>query len=274
MARPDKAKALERLRRALHEAEELKNTNQDSPKFSKWHRRARLAISSVFGEDSSRVQEFTRISFHSGLITHNEYEDEIRNKKARLGGLQASCSLLESMIEEIEEYWEEENGVQVSSHFPSQENYTFGSNRIFIVHGRDGGTRETVARFLEQLELEPVILNEEASRGKTIIEKFEHHANVGFAVVLLTPDDEGVLRGEEDGQSPRARQNVIFELGFFIGCLGRERVCALTRGGDMEIPSDYAGVVYIPLDDQGAWKIGLVKELKAAGFDVDANRAL
>ncbi len=131
-----------------------------------------------------------------------------------------------------------------------------------------------MARFLERLKLEPVILNEEASRGKTIIEKFEHHADVGFAVVLLTPDDEGALRGEDGSPGLRARQNVIFELGFFIGRLGRERVCALTKGGDMEIPSDYAGVVYIPLDDKGAWRIGLVKELQAAGFDADANRAL
>ena len=276
MARPDEAKALERLRRALREAEELKynNTNGDSPEFSKWYRRTKLAISSVFGEDSSHVKEFTRISFHSGMITHNEYEDEIRNRKVHMTGLQTSCSLLESMIEEIEEYWEEENGAQISSHSPSQENDTLGSNRVFIVHGRDDGSRETVARFLERLKLEPVILNEEASRGKTIIEKFEHHADVGFAVVLLTPDDEGALRGEEGGRSPRARQNVIFELGFFIGRLGRERVCALTKGGSMEIPSDYAGVVYIPLDDKGAWRIELVKELKAAEFDVDANRAL
>ena len=178
------------------------------------------------------------------------------------------------MIEEIEEYWEEENEAQISSHFPSQENDTLGSNRVFIVHGRDEGSRETVARFLERLKLEPVILNEEASRGKTIIEKFEHHADVGFAVVLLTPDDEGALRGEDGSPGLRARQNVIFELGFFISRLGRERVCALTKGGDMEIPSDYAGVVYISLDDQGAWKIELVKELKAAGFDVDVDRWL
>ena len=178
------------------------------------------------------------------------------------------------MIEEIEEYWEEENEAQISSHSPSQENDAIGSNRVFIVHGRDDGSREAVARFLERLKLEPVILNEEASRGKTIIEKFEHHADVGFAVVLLTPDDEGALRGEDGSPGLRARQNVIFELGFFIARLGRERVCALTKGGNVEVPSDYAGVVYIPLDDQGAWKIGLVKELKAAGFDVDANRAL
>ena len=94
----------------------------------------------------------------------------------------------------------------------------------------------------------------------------------GLAVVLLTPDDEGRLQGGTD-LKPRARQNVIFELGYFAGILGRNRVCALTKG-DVEIPSDYDGVIYITLDDSGGWKLRIVKELKAAGFDVDANLAL
>ena len=118
-----------------------------------------------------------------------------------------------------------------------------------------------------------MILHEQPNQGRTIIEKFEEHAQVGFAVVLLTPDDVGSLKGENNHLKPRARQNVIFEFGFFIGRLGRHRVCALTKG-DVEIPSDYDGVVYVPLDDHGAWKMKLVKELKAAEFDVDANLAL
>ena len=118
-----------------------------------------------------------------------------------------------------------------------------------------------------------MILDEQASQGKTIIEKFESHAQVRFAIALLTPDDTGSL-SNDDTPRPRARQNVIFELGFFIGRLGRYRVCALTNGEvEIEIPSDYSGVVYIPMDD-GGWKFGLVKELKAAGFNVDANLAL
>ena len=117
-----------------------------------------------------------------------------------------------------------------------------------------------------------MILAEQASRGRTIIEKFEAH-QVSFAVALLTPDDAGSLAIERTDSRPRARQNVIFELGFFIGRLGRERVRALTKG-EVEIPSDYSGVEYIPLDVGGGWKLHLVRELKAAGFDVDANRAL
>ena len=114
------------------------------------------------------------------------------------------------------------------------------------------------------LGLEPVILHEQANLGRTIIEKFEDHAHVGFAVALLTPDDAGSLQGEENSSKPRARQNVIFEFGYFIGKLGRERVCALVKG-DVEKPSDYDGVLYISLNDPNDWKIELIKELKAAG---------
>jgi predicted nucleotide-binding protein len=96
---------------------------------------------------------------------------------------------------------------------------------VFIVHGQADGPREAVARFLEQLGIEPIILHEHANRGRTIIEKFEAHADVGFAIILLTPDDMGVAQGGK--QRPRARQNVILELGYFIGRLGRSHVCAL-----------------------------------------------
>ena len=180
--------------------------------------------------------------------------------------------MLESMIDEIKEYWEEDRK-QVQTFSNIQRDELINTTKVFVVHGRDLGTRDSVARFLEKLKLQPVILGEQADRGQTIIEKFEQHAQeVRFAVVLLTPDDEGRIRGEESDLKPRARQNVIFELGYFARSLGRNRVCALTKGG-VEIPSDYDGVVYIPLDDSGGWKMRLIKELKAAEFDVDANLA-
>ena len=143
---------------------------------------------------------------------------------------------------------------------------------VFIVHGRDNGLKETVARFVSRLGLNPVILHEQADRGRTVIEKFEDHAEVGFALVLLTPDDVGGFAGGET--RPRARQNVVFELGYFLGLLGRSRVVALRQGEDLELPSDYAGVIYTAVDPAGAWKFLLVRELRAAGFSVDANQAL
>lgn len=142
------------------------------------------------------------------------------------------------------------------------------SNRVFIVHGHDEGARELVARFLDRLGLVPIILHEQANQGRTIIEKVEAHGDVAFAIVLLTPDDEGYRRG--DAPAPRARQNVLLELGYFLGRLGRSKVCALRRG-NVEIPSDFAGVVWESFDEGGGWKAKLARELEAAGHSIDWN---
>lgn len=128
-----------------------------------------------------------------------------------------------------------------------------------------------MARFLERLGFDPIILHEQANQGRTIIEKVEAHGDVGFVVVLLTPDDEGcAIRGIPQ---PRARQNVLLELGYFIGRLGRNRVCALKRG-ELEVPSDFGGVVYQPFDVLGGWKLALGRELHAAGFDIDWTNSM
>lgn len=145
------------------------------------------------------------------------------------------------------------------------------SRKIFIVHGHDDGARETVARFLERIGLEAVILHEQANQGRTIIEKVVANSDVGFAVVLLTPDDEGCVKGGIP--EPRARQNVLLELGYFIGRLGREKVCAIKRG-TLEIPSDFAGVVWETMDSNGGWKQALARELEAAGHSIDWNKVM
>ena len=267
MARPTKAKAIERLRKTLDEIPELKQLRNDSPQFKKWRRNTRVTITNTFGSDSNHIAEFINVNYILFVIGASDSE----HQKAYARGLESAKAILESMIDEIEEYWEDENQAPTPSAI--NENERKNTNEVFIIHGRDNEAKETVARLLETLGLEPVILHEQPNQGRTIIEKFEEHAQVRFAVVLLTPDDVGSLKGEENHLKPRARQNVIFEFGFFIGRLGRHRVCALTKG-DVEIPSDYDGVVYVPLDDHGAWKMKLVKELKAAEFDVDANLAL
>ncbi|MDO8772061.1 MAG: nucleotide-binding protein [Burkholderiaceae bacterium] len=146
------------------------------------------------------------------------------------------------------------------------------SNNVFIVHGHDGEARESVARFLGNIGLTPIILYEQANRGRTVIEKVEAHSEVGFAVVLLTADDEGRVKGATELE-PRARQNVLLELGYFIGRLGRENVCALKRG-TLEIPSDFAGVVWETMDAGAGWKQVLGRELSAAGYEIDWNKVM
>ena len=145
------------------------------------------------------------------------------------------------------------------------------SRRVFVVHGHDEGARETVARFLEKIGFEPIILHEQASRNRTVIEKIEAFHDVGFAVVLLTPDDEGCVKGGQP--EPRARQNVLLELGYFMGRLGRDKVCALKRG-EVDIPSDFAGVLWVAIDAGNGWKQALGQELEAAGHEVDWNKVM
>ena len=148
------------------------------------------------------------------------------------------------------------------------------SSRVFVVHGHDNGMKQAVARALEKLGLEPVILHEQADRGRTVIEKFEAHSKVNFAVVLLSPDDMGYPNGTDPKTArPRARQNVILELGFFLGAMGRERVLALKKdAAGFELPSDFLGVLWKPYDDAGAWERELVKELNESGYNVNANK--
>ena len=146
-------------------------------------------------------------------------------------------------------------------------------DRVLIVHGRNEEAKEKVARFLMKLQLEPVLLDEQAARGRTLIEKFETQWPVAFVVVLLTGDDVGGPASEPRKLRPRARQNVIFELGFSIAKLNRERVCALYEEG-VELPSDFHGVEYKPLDAAGAWKAKLARELHEAGLRFDPLRIL
>jgi predicted nucleotide-binding protein len=155
----------------------------------------------------------------------------------------------------------------------SDENISISNNKVFIVHGHDEQVKETTARFIEKLGLEAVILHEQANEGKTIIEKLEKHTDVGFSIVLLTPDDVGSKITEQSELKPRARQNVLVELGYMAGKIGRDRVCALKKE-DVELPSDFLGVLYIDIDNAGAWRLKVAKELKVAGLSVDLNNAI
>lgn len=267
MVRPPKTTAIERLRKVLDAVPELKRLSFGSPEFKKWRRDVQVAITHTFGTDSSHGTDFSNVSYtlmaYSSGIPDSEYQ------AAYVRGLESAASVLQSMIDEIEEYWEEDE--QPSKALNAGLQTAVDKRKVFVIHGHDDSARESVARFLETLELRPVVLHEEPNKGRTIIEKFEAHADVGFAVVLLTPDDVG-KSANDDELKPRARQNVILELGFFIGKLNRNRVCPFVKG-DLETPSDYDGVIYTKLDDSDGWKTKLIRELKAAGYDIDANLA-
>ena len=143
--------------------------------------------------------------------------------------------------------------------------------KVFIVHGRDNEAKQEVSRFIEGLGLEAIILHEQANAGMTIIEKIEKYSNdADFALILYTACDKG--RGAHETKVPardRARQNVVFEHGYLMAKLGRKNVCSLVKG-QIETPNDISGVVYIALDDYGAWRNDVAKELKACGYSINA----
>ncbi|MDU8357658.1 nucleotide-binding protein [Pseudomonas syringae group sp. J309-1] len=205
-----------------------------------------------------------KLAADPGFATNFGHNFFYAGNKVIAGIREFTKQLLIPFVRDYKLYVESNGNVEPSLHLPI-------SNKIFIVHGHDNGARETLARFLERIGFEAIILHEQANRGRTVIEKVEAHGDVSFAVVLLTPDDEGRVKGGE--LEPRARQNVLLELGYFIGRLGRDRVCALKRGA-LEIPSDFAGVVWEQMDDAGAWKQSLGRELQAAGHVVDWNKVM
>jgi predicted nucleotide-binding protein len=150
---------------------------------------------------------------------------------------------------------------------------TSGSRKVFMVHGQDEEKKEAVARLLTDLDLEAVILHQQLGQGMTLIEKFEHYADVSFAVIILTGDDYGYPKGKPEESKPRPRQNVVFELGFLMGRFERNCVCALHEE-ELELPSEYQGAVFIPYDAGGLWKLLMARAMKMANVPIDLNKAI
>lgn len=218
-------------------------------------------------------EELLKRSFNN---THNEYYNDYNNCTKWIGmedvmyrrdtssgqyklnhekeKINAAVTNLERLVEKLPLIDEDEN---IQSYTTTDKTYT---NKCFIVHGHDEARKFEVARFVENdLRKKAIILHEQPNKGRTIIEKFEDYSKVDFAVALWTADDDGKSKKESDLKD-RARQNVIFETGFFIGKLGRENVIVLHEDG-VDIPSDYSGVIFLRLADN--WKDDLRREVDA-----------
>jgi predicted nucleotide-binding protein len=228
-------------------------------------------LASVFGHDTVEYRRYARATSldYGGIVMGRGAVDNSREARQYVAeGKAEAVQILKSAVK----WLHDEIGDAGEPTAESSARATVAqSQRVFIVHGHDEGARQTVARFIERIGFEAIILSEQANQGRTIIEKIEANGDVSFAVVLLTPDDIGGKAA--DSLRPRARQNVLLELGYFIARLGRDRVCTLAKG-DLEVPTDFAGVVWESLDDAGAWKTGLARELKAAGYPVDWNKVM
>ncbi len=263
-----RAEALTRLEESIDQCRSLKGGSTDTQDFKVWHRNTSVALRYIFGEQSDHLEEFQNISYTPWVYVSGMTDADFRPPYE--AGLNRAEAMLLSMHEEIEEFWKEDRKTESRDLAPETQR-TGSGDRVFLVHGRDDGAKDSVARYLAELGLGVVVLHEQPNRGRTIIEKFEDYSDVGSAIVLCTGDDVGSLRGAEEDMESRARQNVIFEWGYFVGKLGRERVFALVAEG-ITRPSDYDGVIYVPFDASGAWRLLLGQEMRAAGLPIDLNQ--
>ncbi|MFI5624090.1 TIR domain-containing protein [Nocardioides sp. NPDC051685] len=237
--------------------------NGNPADFERWRTATEVALRTVMGADSPLLAQFEKVNYspsvwYSGMDTSGYRPAGVKNVIAILEAAKRELALRAELEEVVE-----------TEETPEEKATAEERGRVFIVHGHDDAHKHELARVLQDLtSTTPIILHEQPSGGRTILEKLEAFAaSAGFAVALLTADDLGRAKGAES-ESARARQNVVFEAGYFAGRLGRERVVMLHETG-VELPSDLSGVVYVGLDAAGAWKMKLAHEMSNAGMTVD-----
>ena len=234
----------------------------DPTDFEAWVNGTEVVVRSIFGNASPMHTKITAVSYWPGIVFEETSATEFAN--AQRAGVLETIALLKAAKLELEITEGPSGTTELSA--PERE----PSETIFIVHGRDDARKYALSSFLQNLTgNQPVILHQQPSAGQVLIEKFESVAgSAGYSVVLLTADDRGRPKEmDTSDERARARQNVVFEMGFFFGLIGRKRVAVLYDQG-VELPSDVAGIVYIPLDDAGAWKGQLASEISHAGLQI------
>lgn len=261
------AKAIEKLNKLISE---VSGIQRNSSEHTRWLANVLRILDDRFGPDSqysTTIRAFpwkeTGSRIYSGYdISEQIQRDNLNAFRRQMGQAKGIIqSAVDALIEKIAEFEEEAS---------PEEKGTFDHKKVFIVHGHNESVKQNVARTIEAIGLTPIILAEQPDKGRTVIEKFESEGNdVGFAVVLLTADDKGRKNKARTMQS-RARQNVVFEMGYFMALLGRERVMLLLQEG-VEEPSDLKGIVYTKLDRDDAWKYRLVKELRERGYNISTD---
>ena len=235
-------------------------------RFKEWEFRADRFLAKHYGQESEERIRFSKVDFGE-YHGQNDILAGIRCKS----GLQEAKAIFKVYLDELEqedfdraaERIKAVGGEVVKINNWVEKKY----DKVFIVHGHDNTLKQEVARIIEKQGLEAVILSEQANGGKTIIEKIEENSDVGAAICLFTGDDYGRAK-DATSENLRARQNVVFEAGYFMGKLGRGNVI-LIASPDIEIPSDLQGVVYTNKD---MWQTDVLRELKAIGYNVDFNK--
>ena len=261
------SKELELLEALRKEVDALEFKAED--KLDACKRRTEMLVRRIFGDGSKYLKDLSEIRF-SSMVWYSGMTEEDERPSWNSGKVELQ-NLVKTMTEELTLF----GGKGEETEQPAAGRAELLMEQsIFIVHGHDEEMKQSIARTLEKLGLKPLILHEQPNGGRTVIEKFMDYGEIAsFAVILLSPDDLAHKVGEDSATARyRARQNVILELGFFLGRLKRDRVVVIHREAEnFEMPSDFAGVLFVPFDNRGTWKFELVRGLKAAGYSADAN---
>ena len=257
------------------------NATTATQEFQDWKLKAARFLSHYFGMQSIEMEQFRKTQFHPIF----DYDDESKCIECCKKGLEATKRVFETYLDDIStdmldkaeksmqqklkemRQWQHEDMLLANISQRTSMARTKEYKKVFIVHGHDNALKQEVARMVEKQGLEAIILSEQANRGKTIIEKFEENVDVGAAICLFTGDDYGKAK-DATSENLRARQNVVFEAGYFMGKLGREKVI-LIADANIEVPSDLQGVVYT---SKNMWQTDVLRELKAIGYKVDFNK--
>lgn len=256
----------DRLESEVVNAFEQRGSDYGHERFESWKRQFEKFLDTNLPGASSRLSaKLHKLAFYRGR-SETDLDVFLREDGEPCSAFIASLKL------DVESGEYEEVVAKPKARVSNTKEAGVKSKRVFVVHGHDELLKTKTARFIEKLGFEAVILHEQANRGMTIIEKIEAHTDVGFAIVLYTPDDRGnTAAGAAGGDLLlRARQNVVFEHGYLMAKLSREQVVPLVSG-KLDLPSDISGVVYV--DDKN-WELDIAKEMKAAGYQIDFNRLL
>lgn len=240
-----------KLENLIERAKELVERYVDAsdPDFCAWKDQAERFLARHFGKDSMELKKFKEFDF--SLCCFSTRTPKSMWNDACVKDLNRVKAILKGYLDEMDE-----EAVVAQERMPN-----VNTRKVFIVHGHDAALKLSVARLMEKVGIEPIILSEQPNCGSTIIEKIEKNSDVGAAICLFTADDEC-----KDG-TKRARQNVVLETGYFWGRLGRDKMVILADKG-VELPSDMQGVVYT---DTANWQFSVCKELKQMGYDIDLN---
>jgi predicted nucleotide-binding protein len=278
LSQEDIRRGINRLTARIRDVESFEPTSVTkrwSPEVKALSTAIEDSLAKTFGSGTPDYNRFlTAAKLDTGSIGYGE-DSQHKIVEWHRNGKAQSLALLRQVVRSLTEELDESTPISTTVSAPktSIDASPMLSREIFIVHGRDDAAKNEVARLIERAGLEATILHEQANGGRTIIEKFEKHGGAaGFAVVIMTPDDVGGLN--ETSLQPRARQNVVGEMFWFAGRIGRDRVCALKKGL-IEVPTDFAGVGYVDMDASGAWRKDLLRELEHAGYrNLDWPKAL